>query len=328
MRYLVLAFLLLGPLSPCRSQTGENPLVWPPAPDKPRIQHLRTISSAQDLGVEKGFFKKLLGFVFGSEDSSPWFVQPVGIAVDDEGRILVADPGAGGVHLLHLEKKQHRFQGQTRVGPFLSPVGVAFGPRNQIFVSDSRRGEVLVCDGDLDVRFVIRDSLVRPTGIAVRNGRVFVADAGRHSIIVFDLKGVFQGAWGVRGAEAGEFNYPVALAAHEELYVVDAMNHRLQIFTGEGKMLRSVGHLGTSPGSFSSPKTVAMDSDSNIYVTDALFDNFQIFNRRGELLLVVGRQGQREGEFLSPNGIAIDRSDRIHVVDMLNRRLQIFQYLK
>ena len=307
----------------------ESTLVWPQPPDQARIRHVRTISSIENLEAKKGFWGKLFGFLFGSEhQQSRWFVQPVGVAVSPSGVIFVTDPGAHGVHIINPEKKEYDFLATTKYGDFRSPIGCAIDENNFIYITDSERGDVVVFDNDIDAVLEIKTHLVRPTGIQVVGDHLFVADAGQHTVTVFDRKGNYVYAFGRHGAGEGEFNFPIQLAVRESVMVVDALNYRIQNFDFAGHYSSTFGDLGDVSGRFASPKSIALDSDGNRYVTDALMDNFQIFNRMGQLLLVVGRKGTSNGEFMMPNGIFIDKSDKIYVVDALNRRLQIFQYLK
>ena len=105
------------------------------------------------------------------------------------------------------------------------------------------------------------------------------------------------------------------------------MNHRVQMLNPQGQFKGQLGSLGDSPGQFSRPKGVAVDSFGHIYVVDALFDNVQIFDAGGRLLLSLGETGGRAGEFWLPNGIAISRKNEIYITDCYNHRLQIFKYV-
>jgi DNA-binding beta-propeller fold protein YncE len=326
----ILPLLLILCSSPARAQAPE--LVWPHPPDRARIRFVQTIASLENLESKKGFFAKLLGFFAGQEQTPRWLVQPVGIAVAPNGRIYVADPEANGVHVIDQKERKYEFLAGTKSGPFLSPVGVVVTDGGGLYISDSQRGEVVALDSDYDFLFAIRERLQRPTGLSIKNGILFVADAGRHTVVRFDLNGKYIGEFGRRGDAKGEFNFPVSItvgaADTSGLYVVDALNHRVQEFDTAGRYLSSFGRHGNVSGCFASPKSIARDSDGDLYVTDALMDNIQIFNPEGKLGLIVGRSGSGDGEFSSPSGIAIDRDDRIYVVETLNRRIQVFQYLK
>jgi DNA-binding beta-propeller fold protein YncE len=328
LKLVVIAILLLAGTTASLVQDEGPKLAWPSPPDRARIVHLRTIASVQATKGNTGFFSKLLGFVFGDNSTSRWLVQPVGLALSPHGQLYVTDPGAKGIHIIDSDRGEYEFLGQTKFGAFRSPVGIAFAPDGTMFVSDSELGEVLAFDEDNDATFQVRDHLVRPTGLAVLQNRLYVADASRHSVVVFDVKGNYLFEFGRRGADSGSFNYPVHVAGRTSLYVIDALNYRVEQFTLDGKFVSTIGKQGSAAGSFASPKAAAVDSDGNIYVTDALMDNIQIFNPEGQLLLVVGQQGDRDGQFMSPGGLVIDSKDNIFVVDMLNKRIQVFQYLK
>jgi DNA-binding beta-propeller fold protein YncE len=330
-RIMNYALILLGIVltaSPAFPRADSLGLVWPPPPDSPRIRHLQTISSFEEMESGKGFFEKIAGFLFGGNDDQQWLIQPVGIAIGPDGRLFIADPGAHGIHIIDLVEKEYTFVGQTEYGPLQSPVGIAVAPDGTFYISDSERNDIIAMKDEHEALFRIRTHLDRPTGLSVSGGKLHVIDTGRHAVVVFNLKGSYLFEFGHRGAGGGEFNYPVNVTVRDSIFVVDALNYRIQRFDSAGTFGSVFGILGDVAGRFSSPKAVALDSDGDMYVTDALMDNIQIFDRAGKLLLIVGQKGSRDGEFLSPSGIAIDSNDRIHVVDALNRRIQIFQYLK
>ena len=325
-RITLLSILLAAGSAFCQPSPATP--VWPAPPERARIRQLRTISSFEGFDEQKGFFARIVRLFTGGEQARQWLVQPVGIAVDPNERLFVADPGANGVHVIDLRERKYEFLWGTKTGAFLSPVGVALAGDGMVYISDSQRGEVDAFDPDLKFQFAITGHLARPTGLAVARGRLFVADAGRQAVVVFDLRGTFVSEFGRRGAGAGEFNFPVSVAAgSDSLFVVDALNYRVQEFDSTGKFLHTFGTQGNVAGRFASPKSIAFDSGRNLYVTDALMDNLQIFDPAGSLLLIVGKPGTRDGEFSSPGGIAIGAGNRIYVVETLNRRIQVLEYL-
>jgi hypothetical protein len=55
---------------------------------------------------------------------------------------------------------------------------------------------------------------------------------------VFTLAGEFVRMWGREGVGDGEFKRPVGLAAtSERVYVIDVVNHRVQVFDRDGAFL-------------------------------------------------------------------------------------------
>ena len=100
---LLLAFTLAGcatPTSQAPDALGQNFYPSPPAP--PRIQHLKTIASERDLGVESSDLAK---FVLGDETSPTQLRQPYGVAMF-EGKLYVADSRAAGLAVFDLAKRK------------------------------------------------------------------------------------------------------------------------------------------------------------------------------------------------------------------------------
>ncbi|MBI5022348.1 MAG: 6-bladed beta-propeller [Ignavibacteriales bacterium] len=327
-RVIILSLSTIFLMEQAVPQSSSAELVWPQLPQKTRVKHLRTISNLDEVASEKGFFSRVLSFLFGGMETRHGFVQPVGITVSPSGVIYISDPGAKCIHILNLDDKEYSVITETKIGRFQSPVGLAFASNGYLYISDSERKEILVLDDDLSLQFVIRNNFVRPTGIQIINGKLYIVDTGQNKIFVFDLSGNYISEFGKRGSGDGEFNYPVQLCAGNSMYIVDALNFRIQMCDASGKFMGQFGGVGNSGGSFANPKSIALDSEGHVYVTDALMDNFQIFDNNGVLLLVVGSKGSGDGEFMNPSGIAIDKNDTIYIVDSLNKRLQIFRYMK
>lgn len=220
-------------------------------------------------------------------DGAPAIAQPLGVAWDPRGRLLVAD-GVGG-QVLVMDGAGRKID-VIGAGVLSRPSGIAVDPvSGRVFVADAAAHEVVVFDGA---------------------GRVQQRLGGR---------GVELGQF--------NFPTNVALDGEGRLYVADSLNFRVQVFDAELQPLRRVGGPGDRPGFFSQPKGLAVDGDGHLYVVDAHFESVQIFDDEGRLLLTFGREGRGPGEFWLPAGIHIDASDRIWIADSYNRRVQVFRYL-
>lgn len=306
--------------------------VWPPPPQTARIQYIRSISGASDMGMKKSWFKKTMDTLFGKDETLQTFLRPYGVYAHNE-RIYVTDTGTRKLHVFDLREKKDITIGKAGKEDFLSPIGVAVDKNEDIYLSDSLLKRVFIFDRDGKYRRDIgsADLFMRPTGVAIDDERLYVVDTHGHKISVFSKKeGSFLFSFGKNGSGRGDFNYPTNIFIDKEglLYITDSMNFRVQIFDNHGHFISTFGKHGNGSGDFSKPRGIAVDSDGNIYVADALFDTVQIFDKDGRLLLAFGRTGRGAGQMSLPAGLYIDEQDKIYVADSYNNRVQIFQYLK
>lgn len=181
--------------------------------------------------------------------------------------------------------------------------------------------------------------LHRPSGgFTDGEGRVFVVDAGRNAIVVFDPKAPEEEE-SDRGegqmlvwdrVEAGvRMAAPVSVAKiwKDEIAVADT---RLGAVYRLGPKGEARGKLGE--GQLERPTGLAFDKDGGrLFVADTKASDIKIFAEDGTLLGTVGRPGEGTGELNSPTHLAYAR-DRLYVTDALNNRIQVFdaagQYLQ
>lgn len=306
-----------------------KPLAWPQPPARARIRFVAAVRSPTDLGVRPSVWQKLGGLVAGKQKD--WLIRPIGVAAK-ESVIYVADPGAAALWV--VDRRRGGFHKVERAGPdaFVSPVAVAVGRDDRIYVADSYLGKVFIFAKDLTLGGTIEGGeLARPAGLAIDEprDRLYVADSATHRIAVYSGDGRPGGAIGERGTGDGEFNFPTHVAVDRagDVYVTDALGFRVQLFTPDGRFAGRFGRHGDTSGDFARPKGIALDGEGHVYVVDALFDAVQIFDRRGRFLLSFGERGVGSGQFWLPVGLFIDRDNRIYVADSYNQRVQIFEYL-
>lgn len=305
-------------------------LVWPAAPDDPRIRYLRSVSSPGDLGVSRSFFGRVADVVFG-EGESLRIRQPYGIAVDSAQQIYVADQASAGVHVFDPVGGRHRLFRGTDRSLFELPVGVAVDESGRIYVADSKTGLVLGMSSEGEEFLRISEGLERPAGLAFDSDRklLYVVDVLRHEVLAYDSVGSLVRVLGGRGNDPGRMNYPtnVTVGSDGTVYVTDTMNFRVMGFDAEGNVISSFGRNGDRPGELARPKGIGVDSEGHIYVVEGLFDSINVFDRTGQHLLSFGGPGGRPGEFWLATGLYVDANDRIYVADSFNGRFQVFQYL-
>jgi DNA-binding beta-propeller fold protein YncE len=327
---LMFGLALAGCARPVQTVENKAPLVWPAAPDAPRIAYVKTFSRPDDLGISRGFLQRLADTLFGHDESR--LVRPM--AVVAAGDILyVADPGAKGVHRFDQKRGRYDLIHAAGGGPLMSPVGLALGNAGEVYVSDSALATVFVIRPGANEAspLALGTHLGQPTGIAFDSAgaRLFVVDTSAHRVHVFGRDGALESSFGGRGTEGGEFNYPTLIWRTPEgrLYVTDSLNFRIQSFDDSGRFIAKFGGVGDGTGDLPRQKGVATDRYGHIYVVDSLFHAIQIFDVSGQFLLSLGGLGQERGEFRLPTGLFIGVDDKIYIADSYNQRVQVLRYI-
>ena len=83
---------------------------------------------------------------------------------------------------------------------------------------------------------------------------------------------------------------------------------RISIFNKDGKFIRSFGKLGSGPGEFRTPHSLAFDSRNRLFVADRGNTRLQIFDQEGKFL-------EEWYQFSRISGIYIDKNDTLYAVD-------------
>jgi DNA-binding beta-propeller fold protein YncE len=308
-------------------------LVWPSAPEKPRIRFINSLSRPEHLEIRPSAVDNFLNFFSGKAASS--MIKPYGVETDALGRLYVVDTALKTVHVYDRGEIDY-YTLNPEGAPFASPIDIAIDDqRGHVYVSDSEQKVIKIFQewGKSYVGEIGKGTCERPTGLTInkKTSELLVVDTLSANILRYGLNDrKFRGAFGGDGTGEGRFRYPTNICAKEDgtILVSDSLNFRIQVFSPTGDFLGMFGSEGDRPGYFTRPRGVAVDSDENIYVVDGLFDNIQIFDSNGRVLMAFGNHGTGYGEFWLPAGIFIDKDDRIYVSDCYNKRVQIFQYLK
>jgi DNA-binding beta-propeller fold protein YncE len=333
--------VLLGLVVACSApQVQKKRYFWPPFSSEPKLEYIKFIQS--DADVLKISMSKVEEVIFGRERPVPLFTSPFDVYSNGRGKIYVSEPSQGFVHVVdHQRGKLDRLKAGLpgRDLELKSPTGISGTADGTIYVVDSHAGAILIfgSDGRQQEQWDL-DGIDRPVNLTIdeKRERVFVVAPDQHKVFVLSQKdGSILWSFGGRGIAPGEFNFPLDLDLDQDgnLYVLDAMNARVQVFSPEGDFLRMFGERGTALGSFQIPKGIAVSRSGHVYVTDSMSHRFVVFDRDGTYLLTIGgkfvvNSGEiAPGGFYLPGGIDIDDSEGIWVIDALNRIVHQFQYL-
>jgi DNA-binding beta-propeller fold protein YncE len=299
------------------SRPGGTFAFWPPAPDEPHIQFVKSFLTFDD--VSKRQVSGLEKIVFGREvENGETISKPYGVAMR-YGRIYVCDIRNKALTVLDLKAKQTRLVGVSGSVTLRHPVAVAIGDDGSLYVADNELNAIVVFDpGERFVKAIGHDRF-KPAGVAVHGNRLYASDMGSQLVECFDIDtGQRIGVIGSVGDEDGQFRLPLGVATDSkgDVYVVDMMRCKVQKFSPEGKFLMSIGAQGDYVGAFVRPKHIAVDSEGIIYVVDAGFQNVQMFDAKGKTLMFFGAMGNHPGSMNLPAGIAV-ADDDLEVLDGL-----------
>lgn len=296
-----------------------------------------TLSTERDMQPKRGFWKKMLDVVVGEPEVHA-LIRPFSVVTDSRGRIIITDPGAGGLHIFDVKEQKYKFlsrKDKTKEA-MTTPQSVAVDAQDNIYVTDSGLGKIFVFEPGGKFTRVIgslkhgEGYFKHPTGIAVDSvaQRIYVADTWRNQIFMMDLQGNVLQKIGKSGTEDAEFNFPTELRLDgPKLLVVDAMNFRVQVLDRLGAFQFAIGELGDDQGKMFRPKGLGIDSEGHLYIVEGLSGIVQVFDRQGQLLYYFGKRGTGFGDFQLPTGLFIDSQDHVYVVDSFNHRVQMFRYV-
>lgn len=234
--------------------------------------------------------------------------------------------------LSHAGNREGRFfrwmTGEVPSPRLQMPYGVAADGRGRVWVADGGARRVYALDlgrGRTTVlSHVGEEPFVFPVGLAHDREReqLFISDSGSAKVFRLTTSGRFLGE--VR--PPGGFRRPGGLGVDGEgnLYAADVLRGTVEVFSPDGKYLRTLGSGVTRDGRFNRPANVAVDPEGHVHVVDALNFRVEILSADGKSLSTVGGVGDTPGRFARPRGIALDSEGNIYVADAAFDNIQIF----
>ena len=214
------------------------------------------------------------------------FKGPIGIAINKQGDIAVADYDGHCVFVFNKEGKCLEQFGEKgkHPGQFTNPVDVTFLNDKEILIADQFNNRI--------------QHINIQTEVVVKT-------------------------FGKKGEGKGDFKTPLSVCVDdtERIVVTEYDNNRVQVMSKEGEALFTIGDSG--PENLSTPYSCI--SYKNIFlVTERDNHVIKAFDASNTFLYKFGEKGNQDGQFNSPRGMCLDSSYNLLVCDYFNNRIQRF----
>jgi len=198
--------------------------------------------------ITNGVMSTWAGTVKGNKDGpckKATFYCPASIAVTTNGEIYVAD------YWNHSIRKVTRnaevvtiagngecgyTDGECKIAKFNKPCSLVVDTENTLYIADCFNDRIrkITTNGQVST---ISDKIRRPTGLAMFNNELIIAEFGKHRVVIMNLSGelIFAMGTGIPGFKDGDstqaqFNFPWGVAVDKEgnIFVADRDNHRIR----------------------------------------------------------------------------------------------------
>lgn len=216
--------------------------------------------------------------------------RPAGLTIDSQGRLIVADKDNHRIQVFSTEGEYlfHFGKHGNQHGEFFYPWDVACDSEDRIAVSDSRNHRVqLFSSSGVYIRkygWESRPSMLKeldqPRGMLFVKDHFLMTDFNNHRIIKLKFgERVTTGPFNETHNPRATLERPQGLAEDSEgnILVCDSRNHRIVVFSPEGKYISDFGRQGREDGQFERSVDVAVAADGKVAVVDLGNNRVQIF---------------------------------------------------
>jgi len=160
-------------------------------------------------------------------------------------------------------------------------------------------------------------TIVKPFGVAVHDGKIYVADSGSACVAVLDMVSQSFETFGT--TDPGRLKTPINLCFDGEglLYVSDTGRNQVVVFDANRTYVTAYGR----DENFRPADVLVLGNE--VYVLNILEHNILVFDKNGrELKRTIGSRGREPGQFNYPSNFTADRDGNVYVSDSLNFRIQ------
>src|SRR5947207_3106854 len=310
----------------------------------PRLGHREEDGPKGPVVLGEGAFRyEVSGENWGAKPADWVYKEATAVAVDAKDRVWVFNRGTKPMILFDTDGIMLETWDWDQ-GGFDNPHGVTVAPDGSLWCVDNGNntikhftpeGRLLMTLGEANQPTPRMSgkpfSVPCHVGIDARTGGFYIADGySNASVHKYSPEGRHLLSWGESGTDEGQFNvvHNVKVDRDGWVYVADRENHRIQVFSSEGKFETQWINLS---------RAAALDIDTSgdrdiVYVGEyfsgissndigtGLGPRVTVMSTNGKILARVGTEayGSQVGRFFSPHGIAVDSKGDLYVAEVAN----------
>ncbi|MHB8173909.1 MAG: NHL repeat-containing protein, partial [Nitrospirota bacterium] len=239
-----------------------------------------------------------IGFILRGKDHKPLF-SPTDVTLGPDGNVYVSDTGDSMIQIFKPGGAFVRTIGGygTKPGKFEKLLGVDVDGAGNVLAVDAYTGKIQKFDKK--GRLVMYKKMLE-------DGKAIAVDLGLKKPV--EVFGIIKGLFSPDG----------------RLYIIDNFNDCIEIYSANGKYIKTFGGKGRQDGKLLSPTFAVFGKDGHLYVSDCLNARVQVFDKDGHFLWKFGGYGNIAGTFGRPKGICIDKEGNIYVADSMSNVVQVF----
>ncbi len=215
--------------------------------------------------------------------------------------------------------------GETEVAGIIKPYGITIY-KGKIYICDTILGGLEILDfNDKSFQYFQPGgfgALKKPINCFKDDkGRLFVVDAERTQVVVFDSLDNYLTSFG-----EDVLKKPTDVFVTDSLiYVSDLKGRDVKIFSNNDfSFIKRLPNENLDEKERIFQPTNIYVKENRLYVSDFGDFRIKIYTTGGEFIDTVGSYGRALGQFIRPKGIAVDDSLNLYVVDAGFENVQIF----
>ena len=239
------------------------------------------------------------------------------LSVNNQGQLAVLDKVNKKVEIYQLEIRDFRAPLQRDVFKFATQLesrclSVHAFIKDKLLCIQADEGGIIILSEKGEKLGGFATEVKQPS--TLHSGKEMVAILEKNTLHTYRHDGQKIYSIGRYGIAPGGFDNPKhVFTAHNQVYVADTGNNRVQVFAADGQFIEQI--KGGSGDTFEKVGPLAIDSQQNLYVADQGGGRFiKVFHPESKSVMSIGRKQPSIHKITQTYALDIDNQDRLYAL--------------